>query len=174
MSKELLPQDEKRLIEAAKSGKKPAFAQLYRLHHRRVYALAYRMLSDQSKAEDICQEVFIKVWQQLAFFRGQSSFSTWLYSISTRTVVDHWRQNKDTLSDGDLAVEPATEELHDDRDLEQLLHRLPAKARAVFVLFAIEGYQHNEIAQLLEIAEGNSKAQYHRARQLLKEWLDEN
>ncbi len=168
-------------IAEAKLGDKHAFYQLYQQFVGRVYAICWRLLANKQHAEDASQEVFIKLWQQLPSFRGDSSFATWLHSIATRTAIDHWRQQKNLrLTDssdqldinGQTDLAEATVGCSDDTaSLEQAILRLPAQARAVFVLFALEGYQHQEIAGLLGIAEGSSKAQYHRARQLLQEWL---
>ena len=162
-------------IKAAKQGDKDAFRLLYQQFIGRVYAICLRLLANRHKAEEASQDVFIKVWQQLPAFRGDSSFATWLYSIATRTAIDIWRQEKYLrLTDGDdvLALsEPAEVCQSVQLPLEQAILRLPHQARAVFVLFAIEGHSHRDIAVLLGIAEGTSKAQYHRARQLLQEWL---
>ncbi|MDP2713723.1 RNA polymerase sigma factor [Rheinheimera sp.] len=162
-------------IAAAQNGDKQAFYSVYQQFIGRVYAVCWRLLANKQKAEDASQEVFIKVWQQLPGFRGDSSFATWLHSIATRTAIDLWRQEKYlrlTDSNDELALaEPSVACSSDDAPLEQAIQRLPAQARAVFVLFALEGYQHQEIAALLGIAEGTSKAQYFRARQLLQEWL---
>ena len=163
-------------VAAAKQGDKQAFYSLYQLFIGRVYAICWRLLANKQKAEDASQEVFIKVWQQLPQFRGDSSFATWLHSIATRTAIDIWRQEKylrltDSTDDNDSLTEPWMECSGNSAALEQAIQRLPAQARAVFVLFALEGYQHQEIAALLGIAEGTSKAQYFRARQLLQEWL---
>tara|TARA_R100001039_G_C1852370_1_gene113199 strand:- start:2073 stop:2588 length:516 start_codon:yes stop_codon:yes gene_type:complete len=168
-------------IRRAQAGDRQAFHQLYQQHIGRVYAVCWRLLGDRQKAEDASQESFIKVWQSLPDFKGDSSFATWLHRIATRTAIDCWRRDK-RLS----FVEPATVdglaeqggqttavENADGRDLEQAIQRLPPQAKAVFVLFALEGYRHNEIAVLLGIAEGSSKAQYHRARHLLRGFLSE-
>ena len=162
-------------VAAAKEGDKQAFYHLYQQFVGRVYAICWRLLGNKQKAEDASQEIFIKVWQQLAGFRGESSFATWLHSIATRTAIDIWRQEKYlrlTDSSDELAIAEQTVACSsNEAPLEQAIQRLPAQARAVFVLFALEGYQHQEIATLLGIAEGTSKAQYFRARQLLQEWL---
>lgn len=172
------------LIATAKQGDKQAFYQLYQLYVGRVYAICWRLLANKQQAEDASQEVFIKVWQQLPAFRGESRFATWLHSVATRTAIDYWRQQKNlrlTDSRDQLELtEPSTQACPAEHSvvgngelaqLEQAIQRLPAQARAVFVLFALEGYQHQEIASMLNIAEGSSKSQYHRARQLLQEWL---
>lgn len=167
-------------ISAAQRGDRQAFYQIYRQFTGRVYAICWRLLADKQKAEDATQEVFIKIWQQLPDFRGDSQFGTWLHTIATRTAIDIWRQEKflrltDSTDDSNSELaEQVTEAVTDDTQLEAAILRLPAQARAVFVLFAIEGYQHQQIAVLLDIAEGTSKAQYHRARQLLREWLSED
>ncbi len=162
-------------IEAAKQGDKHAFKILYQQFIGRVYAICWRLLANKHKAEEACQDIFVKVWQQLPAFRGDSSFATWLHSIATCTAIDIWRQEKylrltDSSDELELA-EQAVACSSDVAPLEQAIQRLPAQARAVFVLFALEGYQHQEIAALLGIAEGTSKAQYFRARKLLQEWL---
>ena len=162
-----------RVIQSAQNGDREAFHQLYQQHLGRVFAICLRLLGDRQRAEDGCQEVFIKAWKQLPGFRGDSSFSTWLHSLATRTAIDLWRQDKLLrLVDVNSAAEPVIESnCAENQDLEQAIQKLPAQARAVFVLFALEGYQHQQIADLLNIAEGTSKAHYHRARQLLREHL---
>ncbi|GAB2922858.1 RNA polymerase sigma factor [Rheinheimera gaetbuli] len=162
-------------IDAAKEGDKLAFKVLYQQFIGRVYAICLRLLANRQKAEEASQDIFLKVWQQLPTFRGDSSFTTWLHSIATRTAIDIWRQEKYlrlTDSSDELELTEQTVPCHSlQAPLEHAIVRLPHQARAVFVLFAIEGYGHREIAAMLGIAEGTSKAQYHRARQLLQEWL---
>lgn len=163
-------------VSAAQQGDISAFRCLHQQFVGRVYAICWRLLGNKQKAEDASQEVFIKIWQQLPQFRGDSSFATWLHSIATRTAIDLWRQDKHLrLTDSsDEQPELAEQSIPCDSNnvpLERAIQRLPAQAKAVFILFALEGYQHQEIAVMLGIAEGTSKAQYFRARQLLQEWL---
>jgi len=171
------------VIQLAQKGDRHAFHLLYQQHVARVYAVCWRLLGDAQKAEDACQEIFIKVWQRLPEFKGDSALGTWLHSIATRTAIDVWRQDKrlrfadsDEVNDAAdlLQLESHSAVPGDARDLELAIQRLPAQAKAVFVLFALEGYQHTEIAHMLGIAEGSSKAQYHRARQLLRGFLGED
>lgn len=171
------------VIRSAQNGDRQAFYLLYQQHISRVYAVCWRLLGDAQKAEDACQEIFIKVWRRLPEFNGDSTLATWLHTIATRTAIDLWRQDKRLRFVDSDELNNSADALQDDapqsspgqaRDLELAIQRLPAQARAVFVLFALEGYQHNEIANLLDIAEGSSKAQYHRARQLLRGFLGEN
>jgi len=163
------------LIHASQGGDLTAFQRLHALFVKRAYAVCFRLLADTQKAEDACQETFIKVWQQLPKFRGDSNFATWLHSIATRTAIDAWRKDKILRLVDDVETEEQIAPLDSaiSSDLEQAILQLPQQARAVFVLFAIEGYTHKEIAQLLTIAEGSSKAHFHRARQILQEVLGE-
>jgi len=169
-------------IEQAKQGSQSAFYQLYQKHHRPIYALCWRMLADKDSAEDVCQEVFVVLWQKINNFRGESKFSTWLHSVATNVVLGHLRKHKNWLQrvfsieeQGASLAEPSVG-LTDDSTLnvlDQHIAKLPERARLVFVLFAVEGYRHEEISKMLKMAVGSSKSQYHRARSLLKESLSD-
>ncbi|RUO33096.1 RNA polymerase sigma factor [Aliidiomarina soli] len=163
---------EKGLIQHAQAGDKAAFRQLYESYVGRVYAICRRLCSDRGRAEEATQEVFIKVWRQLPEFSFNSQFTTWLHSIAKRTAIDMWRREQVRLVEvGDEHESEATAEGAFDNELERAIQRLPAQSKAVFVLVAIEGHTHREVAELLHIAEGSSKSHYFRARQLLKEAL---
>lgn len=166
-------------ISLAQQGDQSAFHQLYLLHHKRVYALCWRLLADKDSAEDVCQEVFVQLWQKIANFRGDSKFSTWLHSVTANIALGHVRKNKNWLqrvfSIEDQLIEQYSNdditEQNSDHELTRLdrhIQRLPERARIVFVLFAVEGYRHEEIAKMMNIAVGSSKSQYHRARSLLQ------
>jgi RNA polymerase sigma-70 factor (ECF subfamily) len=169
-------------IEQAKQGSQSAFYQLYQKHHRSIYALCWRMLADKDSAEDVCQEVFVVLWQKINNFRGESKFSTWLHSVATNVVLGHLRKHKNWIQrvfsieeQGASLAEPSVG-LTDDSTLNVLdkhIAKLPERARLVFVLFAVEGYRHEEISKMLKMAVGSSKSQYHRARSLLKESLSD-
>ncbi|MCW8832661.1 MAG: sigma-70 family RNA polymerase sigma factor [Colwellia sp.] len=176
---------EQEWIAQAKQGSQAAFHQLYQLHHKRVYALCWRMLADKDSAEDVCQEVFVVLWQKINNFRGESKFSTWLHSVASNVVLGHLRKQKNWLQrvfsiEDQAGKSQEIEEaipLDDSSELEELdkhIAKLPERARLVFVLFAVEGYRHEEIANMLNMAVGSSKSQYHRAKSLLKEWLSED
>ncbi len=173
---------EQEWIAQAKQGSQVAFHQLYEKYHRQIYALCWRMLADNDSAEDVCQEVFVVLWQKINNFRGESKFSTWLHSVATNVVLGHLRKNKTWLQrvfssqDKGDAVNEESVALTDNSTLDELdrqIARLPERARLVFVLFAVEGYRHEEIAKMLKMAVGSSKSQYHRAKSLLKQWLSE-
>ena len=169
---------EQEWINNAKSGDRSAFSHLYNLHVGRVYALCLRMLSHKDQAEDVAQEVFVQVWLKLDKFRGDSKFATWLHSVATNTVLSHIRKQKNWMQkvfsiEEQPSLEAAGNEIQDLSDLDKCILRLPEKARLVFVLFAVEGYRHEEISTMLNIAVGSSKSHFHRARNLLKEWLSD-
>jgi RNA polymerase sigma factor (sigma-70 family) len=173
-----LAAQEKQWIARAQQGEQQAFHHLYDNYHRKIFALCWRMLADKEVAEDVCQEVFVQLWQKINNFRGESKFNTWLHSVATNTVLGHLRKNKNWLqrvfSIEHQSVEDVAVELADTfalQELDKQISKLPERARMVFVLFAVEGYRHEEIAQMMGIAVGSSKAQYHRAKRLLKEWV---
>jgi len=173
-------QQEKMWIERAKQGDQQAFHLLYQQYHRRIYALCWRMLADKDSAEDVCQEVFVQLWQKINNFRGDSKFSTWLHSVATNVVLSHLRKHKNWLQRvfsieekqvEESAVSPDVEHSALASELDRNIAKLPERARLVFVLFAVEGYRHEEISKMLGMAVGSSKSQYHRAKTLLREWL---
>jgi RNA polymerase sigma factor (sigma-70 family) len=175
--KRFLSDDETELIRQVKQGSRHAYQVLYQQYCGRVYGICYRLLGDASTAEDTVQEVFIQVWKKIDSFREESKFSTWLYSVATNLAVTHYRKrntwwNRFRSTEEVTVEETGVEDVHFEHGLEAKIQRLPEQARMVFVLFAIEGYRHEEIANQLGIAIGSSKAQYHRARGLLREWIE--
>jgi len=155
-----------------------AFEQLYRDHVGRVFALCLRLAGEASLAEELAQEAFVRAWQKLGSFRGESAFSSWLHTLTVNTALSERRSRRrrtsrvittDDLSPFDRPGRPPGPELG--FDLERALARLPPGARAVLVLHDVEGYKHQEIADMTGIAAGTSKAQLHRARRLLREAL---
>lgn len=169
---------ESSLIDDCRGGDTSAFKVIHRHYVGRVYALCMRLSGQRWEAEEIAQEVFIQVWKSLVSFKGESEFSTWLYRIASNVAISHLRRTK-AASLSSVSINNSDEEpsAHGSKpetlNLDQLIVRLPKQARMVFVLFAIEGYRHEEISQQLGIAVGTSKAQYFRARSLLKEWLED-
>lgn len=169
--------DETGLLQAAAAGDRRAFEALYRRHVGRVYALCLRLTAETHTAEELTQEAFVRAWQRLGKFRGDSRFATWLHRLTVNVVHDHQRRARpwrkfwvDTDTDAAVADVPAFSP-ETRFDLEVAIQKLPTRARTVFVLHDIEGWQHDEIAASTGTAVGTSKAHLHRARQLLKEWL---
>jgi RNA polymerase sigma-70 factor (ECF subfamily) len=187
---ELVPNDrdgEMELARLAASGDHSAFERLYHAHSSRVYALCLRMSGTRAKASELTQDVFVHVWERLSSWRGESALSSWIYRLTVNLVLSNVRGEQrrqthevtdETNSEDDDEVrrEPKAESrspsVHDAIDLERAIAGLPKGARTVFVLHDVEGYQHNEIAQMTGTAEGTCRAQLHRARKLLIEALD--
>lgn len=165
--------EESLLIARARENDFQAFEALYRLHVGRVFALCVRLLNDRDMAEDLTQDAFVQAWKNLSKFRGDSAFGSWLYRITTNTVLSYLRKQKhflNSLNADDMEFE-YRETQDEQMGLEAAISSLPDGARAVFVLYSLEGYTHQEISKSLDIAVGSSKAQLHRARQLLREQL---
>lgn len=165
-------------VALAAAGDRRAFERLYRAHVGRVYALCARMTADAGAAEELTQDVFVRAWDKLALYRGESAFSTWLHRLAVNVVLNH--RKSEGRRRGRLDDDPA---LLDDQpghqapagirlDLEQAIATLPPGARRIFLLHDVQGFKHEEIAIMLGITSGGSKAQLHRARMLLRERLD--
>lgn len=168
---------EETLITRVKSGDQNAYAALYELHVKRVYGLCLRLLADREHAEDATQGVFVQLWHKIASFEGQSQFSTWLHSVTSNIAISYLRKHKNWLQkvvsfEQSGMDEQSALDCQGLNGLDKLVLRLPERARMVFVLHVIEGYRHEEIATMLGMAVGSSKSQFHRARQLLKEWYE--
>lgn len=166
------------LVRRAASADVAAFEQLYRRHHRRVYAVIVRLVGQAgARAEDLTQEAFVRAWQALPAFRFESTVATWLHRLAVTTALMELRARRSRpWQDDDTELEQvaATDMVGRamlGRDLEQAVASLPPRARAVLVLHDVEGWTHEEIATELGMAVGSSKAQLHRARGLLRERL---
>ena len=198
ISKEAVPQfssppsdkeSEAEIIQRAREGDPTAFECLYQSHCKRVYAVCLRMVGNTADAEDLTQEAFLLLFRKLHTFRGESAFSTWLHRLVVNTVLMHLRRKslpavsieEGSARDGetvpssvdipasDLSLEGSIDRIN----LGRCIAELPAGSRAVFVMHDIQGYQHNEIAEMLGRSEGVSKSQLHRARKRLRELLHE-
>jgi RNA polymerase sigma-70 factor (ECF subfamily) len=169
------------LVERAGRGDRAAFEELYRRHRDRVYGLLWRLAGgDAALAEDLLQEAFVRVWQKLDSFRGESRFGTWLHRLSANVALSDRRIRLKRVQRETVLDEAAERTAMGDRDvragqqmdLERAIAALPERARTVLVLYDIEGYSHAEIAELTDMAVGSSKAQLHRARKLIREGLE--
>ena len=164
-------------VARARAGDFEAFEDLYHGHVRGIYALCLRMTADPSRAEDLTQETFVRAWRKLDQFRGEGGFGAWLRRLAVNLVLSErrgaWRERRRAGAAGNVVPFPATPapDHGSTLDLEHAIAVLPAGARRVFVLHDVEGYRHEEIAELLGVATGTSKAQLHRARRLLREAL---
>ncbi|BDU17756.1 RNA polymerase sigma factor [Lysobacter auxotrophicus] len=175
--------EERSLVAAAARGEMRAFEALYRRHAGRVHGVIARLVGGHgARAEDLTQEAFVRAWQALPAFRFESSFSTWLHRLAVNTALMELRSRRSRPQDeGD-----SDEEIFDligsadsaghttalSMDLDRAVASLPPRARAVLVLYDVEGWKHEEIAAELGMAVGSSKAQLHRARNLLRDRLE--
>ena len=170
-------------VARAAAGDRSAFERVYREHVNRVFSLCARMVSDRARAEELTQDVFVRAWEKLHLFRGESSFGTWLHRLTVNVVlnarkVEGRQRSRYEESDDDAGMDslPGVVGMPlapgDLLDLEEAITRLPPGARRVFVLHDVEGYKHEEIADMLGVTSGATKAQLHRARLLLREALN--
>ena len=173
-------------IERAKRGDAESFEGLYVLHKRRVYSLCLRMTGNTAEAEDLTQEAFLQLYRKIASFRGESAFSTWLHRLAVNVVLMRLRKKGLPQVSLEETLEPQQEGgprkdigtrdnvlagSIDRINLERAIESLPPGYRMVFVLHDIEGYEHNEIAEMLGCSIGNSKSQLHKARMKLRDLL---
>ena len=165
-------------VQRAAAGDHAAFERLYRDHVGRVYALCVRMVDEQS-AEDLTQEVFIRAWSKLATFKGKAQFGTWLHRLAVNHVLSKratQRKREARNAGGDSLLSrvmaPTRRSSGHALDIESAIGRLPARARDVFVLYDVEGYSHDEIAETMGVSVGTSKSQLHRARMLMRQHLE--
>jgi RNA polymerase sigma-70 factor (ECF subfamily) len=177
---------EAEVIAKAQGGDEHCFAALYAQHKRRVFSLCLRMTGDHAQAEDFTQEAFLQLFRKIGLFRGESAFSTWLHRLAVNVVLMHFRkkvlsevsldETLDSQQDDGPKREIATRDnvLHGSLDritLQRVIDDLPPGYRIIFVLHDIEGYEHNEIAEMLGCSIGNSKSQLHKARMKLRTLL---
>ncbi|HEX5072395.1 MAG TPA: sigma-70 family RNA polymerase sigma factor [Gemmatimonadaceae bacterium] len=163
-------------VAAAAAGDVRAFERVYRRHVARIHSTAVRMLGAE-EADDATQDVFVRAWQRLAQFRGESAFGTWLFRLAVNVMLSrrevvairHKRHVDDAALVESLSSAEASPELG--LDFQAAIARLPPGMRQIFVLHDIEGYKHDEIAGMLGIAQGTSKSQLHRVRMILRRYL---
>lgn len=180
------PDSEKNLIQRAQLGDEHAFAALFTMHKKRVYSVCLQMTKDVADAEDLTQEAFLQVFRSVNSFRGDSAFSTWLYRIAVNTVLMKMRRRKaPPIVSLDEPVSSDTPSLKRDigrQDpnlsgavdriaLNRAIQELPAGCRQIFDLHEVKGYQHHEIAELLQCSIGNSKSQLHKAKMKMRDVL---
>jgi RNA polymerase sigma-70 factor (ECF subfamily) len=176
-------------IRLAQRGDAAAFERIYRLHSRRVYSLCLRMVGNTAEAEDLTQEAFLQLFRKIQTFRGESAFSTWLHRLVVNVVL--MRLRKKSLAETSLeevtepdeesggprrevgALDPLLSGSVDRVNLARAIEQLPPGYKTVFVLHDMQGFEHNEIARIMNCSIGNSKSQLHKARMRLRELLHE-
>ena len=168
--------DERELIEGCKQQERAAQKRMYNTFAGKMFALCLRYTKNRTDAEDVLQEAFIKIFQNIESFRGECPLEFWVRSIVVNTALRHLKRQKSwgemediTYHEHHLEGEEYTLSGFQRDQLMDFVQALPLGCQTVFNLYAIEGYQHNEIAQLMGISEGTSKSQYSRARSLLQQ-----
>jgi RNA polymerase sigma-70 factor (ECF subfamily) len=164
-------------VARARAGDARAYERIYRRHAGRIHGLTRRMMGPDG-ADELTQDVFVRAWEKLGTFRGEAAFGTWLYRLAINVVLTRraWlgtqRSRLDTHEETLHAV-PARPAMTDlGMDFESAMEHLPNGAREVFVLHDVEGYKHGEIAGMLGVTTGTTKAQLHRARMMLRKHLE--
>ena len=161
----------------AAAGDAGAFERLYLRHVPRIHSLARRMIGSEL-ADEITQDVFVRAWEKLGSFRGEAAFGTWLHRVAINVILGRRKQlgvRRERFVDGDGVVDRLSSRPKGAEtaiDFEAAIGLLPNGAQQVFVLHDVEGYKHGEIADMLGISSGTSKSQLHRARMILREYLD--
>ena len=180
--------DEKKLIERASGGDPQAFNRLMELHERRMYAVALRMCANREDAQDCLQEAMLRVFRAIGSFKGQSSFSTWVYRVTMNTCLDELRKKKnkqntslDNLldqgyspSDGENVPEKEAIRNETRRQISGAIQELPEDMRAAVVLRDVHGLAYDEIADALNTNVGTIKSRISRGREKLREKLSKN
>jgi RNA polymerase sigma-70 factor, ECF subfamily len=170
------------LVARAQRGEEAAFAALFKAYNRRVYWLCLRMAGSPAEAEDLTQEVFLKLFRKISTFRGESTFSTWLHRLAVNEILMHLRKKRldtvplegdDASHEGPAKREHGTDDLRltgtvDRITLDRAVAELPFGYRTAFLLHDVEGYEHSEIARIMNWSAGNSKSQLHKARRKLR------
>lgn len=185
--KEISPvESERSLVRRAQDGDEEAFAALFQAHKKRVYSVCLLMTKDVAEAEDLTQEAFMQVFRSVGSFRGDSAFSTWLYRIAVNTVLMKLRRRKaPPVVSLDEPVSSESPSLKRDVGcsdlnlsgtvdriaLRRAMLELPEGCRQIFALHEVEGYQHHEIAKMLDCSVGNSKSQLHKAKMKMRDLL---
>ena len=169
----------KDLIEACVKGDRLAQRNLYDIFSKRMYVICLRYTKSQQEAEDVLQESFIKIFKNLSGYRGESRLDYWIKRIVINTALNSQRKKlymypmvdiEDVKNEFDQSKALSSYQME---ELLKMIRELPTGCQTVFNLFAIEGYSHKEIAEMLEVSEGTSKSQFSRARKLLQEKIAE-
>jgi len=174
----------KATVRRAQQGDAAAFETIFQLHSRRVYALCLRMVNDPMEAEDLAQDAFLQLFRKIHTFRGESAFSSWLHRLTANVVLMSFRRKKPQATsldemmrwddDSEMArvelggVDPRLSGVCDRLNLQTAIEGLPDGYRLIFLLHDVHGYEHNEIARILDCSVGNSKSQLHKARKRLR------
>ena len=169
------------LLAGCREGRRDSFEELFRVHGPKMKSVAANVLGDRGEAEDAVQDAFVKIFRSAASFEGRSRFSTWIYRVVVNACHDRLRRRRETVSLDDPGRDSPSR-IPADREadpalkvaLERGIGSLPPRQRSAFVLFAVEGFSHREIAEILDVSVGHSKTLVfeakHRLARLLQRW----
>ncbi len=170
------------LVNACKRGDRRAQHQLYTQYAKAMYNICLRMVRNEADAEDLLQNAFIDVFTKIDSYRFESTIGAWIKRIVINTCINHFKKRRVATQEWDerIADQPMieTESEYEDRKLnvkriQKAMDKLPTGYRTVFSLYLLEGYDHKEIAQVLDISEATSKSQYSRAKSKVRQLLSE-
>ncbi len=168
------------IVDRCKSGDQKAFYEIYKLYSKAMLNICYRIVGVQEVAEDVLQEAFVSAFQNINSYQGKASFGAWLKKVVVNKAISHLRKQQLDMVELDQRFDLKVEDEGEDIDLimkvdtiREAIQKLPNGFRVVFSLYLLEGYDHKEIASILEISESTSKSQYNRAKKKLKEILKE-
>jgi RNA polymerase sigma-70 factor (ECF subfamily) len=178
-------ESERSLVQRAQHGDEQAFATLFQLHRNRVHSVCLRMTKDMAEADDLTQEAFLQVFRRIGLFRCDCAFSTWVYRIAVNTVLMKLRRRKALPLSLDEPVSSESSSLRRDIGradlrlsgaidriaLRRAMRELSKSCRKILLLHEVQGYQHHEIAKMLDCSIGNSKSQLHRAKMKMRKLL---
>ena len=169
----------RKLIDACKKGDRKAQFELYRLYSSAMYNTTLRIVRDPDDAEDVMQEAFLKAFSRLSTYRGEVSFGAWLKRIVVNKSLDFLRLRRERVSLDEVSeVEEIPEDgpefiehAHSADEIRKAIYALPEGYRLVLSLILLEGYDHEEVSEILRISNATSRTQYHRAKKKLAELL---
>ena len=166
------------LVEACRRGERKAQYEIYRLYSKSMYNVAVRIVNHDGEAEDVLQDAFLDAFQKIHDFRQTSTFGAWLKQIVVNRALNQLRNRKVQLVDIEEIIDIEEEESYDEENInydvqrvQQAIQQLPDGFRTVICLYLLEGYDHEEIAEVMGIAESTSRTQYIRAKKRLLEIL---
>ena len=168
------------IVDRCIKGDQKAFYEIYKLYSKAMFNICYRIVGNQEEAEDVLQEAFVNAFQKIHSYQGKASFGAWLKKIVVNKAISFLRKQQIEMVELEDRFEPKSDEQVDDIDLvmkvetiRNAIQKLPNGFRVVFSLYLLEGYDHKEISEILEISESTSKSQYNRAKKKLREILKE-
>lgn len=168
------------IIDRCRQGERQAQTQLYKIYYKSMYNVSLRLIGNETDAEDVMQEAFLNAFRKIDSYEGKVSFGAWLKKIVINRSLDHLKKKKihfEEINDRlNIADEPIWMEMEQEKleNLRDAMKKLPEKYRVIINLFLVEGFGHDEIAEMLQISNSSSRILFFRAKQKLKELLQQN